>query len=46
MIKHGFKPIYTEWWHFDDTNYSNYPIINISINEYLQIMNNKLRGGE
>ncbi len=46
MIKHGFKPIYTEWWHFDDTNYSNYPIINISINEYLQIMNNKVRGGE
>lgn len=46
MIKHGFKPIYTEWWHFDDANYSNYPIINISINEYLQIINTKMKGGE
>lgn len=46
MIKHGFKPIYTEWWHFDDTNHSNYPIINISINEYLQIINTKMKGGE
>ena len=35
MIKHGFKPIYTEWWHFDDINHSNYPIINISLNEYI-----------
>lgn len=20
MVKHGFKPLATEWWHFDDTN--------------------------
>lgn len=46
MIKHGFKPIYTEWWHFDDINYLSYPIINISLNEYIQIINNKTKGGE
>lgn len=44
MIKHGFKPIYTEWWHFDDINYLNYPIINISLNEYIQIINKNERG--
>lgn len=40
MMKHGFKPIYTEWWHFDDLNHSNYPIINISLDEYIKIINN------
>ncbi len=38
MLKHGFKSIYTEWWHFDDVNNFNYPIINIGLNEYLQII--------
>ena len=42
MTKHGFSPIYTEWWHFDDTNYLNYPIINISHGEYLKIVNDKI----
>lgn len=46
MIKHGFKPIYTEWWHFDDSNYLNYPVINISLNEYVQTINDKMKGGE
>lgn len=41
MIKHGFKPIYTEWWHFDDINRFNYPVINIGLNEYVHIINNK-----
>lgn len=46
MIKHGFKPIYTEWWHFDDINNFSYPIINISHNEYVQIINKKMKGGD
>jgi zinc D-Ala-D-Ala dipeptidase len=27
MLKHGFKSIYTEWWHFDDVEYEKYDII-------------------
>ena len=46
MIKHGFKPIYTEWWHFDDINHFNYPVMNIGLNEYVQIINNNTKGGK
>lgn len=42
MIKHGFSPIYTEWWHFDDINHLNYPLLNISHGEYLKIINNNI----
>ena len=45
MIKYGFKPIYTEWWHFDDSEYSNYSIIDISLSELLEnIYKNNERG--
>ena len=30
MIKHGFKPIETEWWHFDDSEADTYPLIDIN----------------
>ncbi|GKX68059.1 M15 family metallopeptidase [Inconstantimicrobium mannanitabidum] len=33
MIKHGFKPIETEWWHFDDSEADKYPILNIPLDE-------------
>ncbi len=46
MIKHGFKPINTEWWHFDDVNYLNYPIINMPLSEYAKTIQNKMEGGE
>ena len=29
MIKHGFKTIDTEWWHFDDSNADIYPLIDL-----------------
>lgn len=46
MMKHGFKPIYTEWWHFDDINHSNYPIINLSLDEYIKFINTQMKGGD
>jgi D-alanyl-D-alanine dipeptidase len=27
MIKHGFTPVSTEWWHFDDVDWETYPLI-------------------
>lgn len=33
MLSHGFKSIETEWWHFDDSNSDNYPILNIQLDE-------------
>ncbi len=35
MIKHGFKRISNEWWHFEDTDAKNYPILNLSFEEFL-----------
>ena len=27
MIKNGFLPIHTEWWHFNDSDYSRYDVL-------------------
>jgi len=27
MVKHGFIPLPTEWWHFDDINWENYDLL-------------------
>ncbi|GBF34851.1 D-alanyl-D-alanine dipeptidase [Desulfocucumis palustris] len=29
MLKHGFKRISTEWWHFEDTDAMKYPLLDI-----------------
>jgi D-alanyl-D-alanine dipeptidase len=34
MVKHGFRRINNEWWHFEDTNAKNYPIRDISFEEF------------
>jgi len=34
MVKHGFRRINNEWWHFEDTNAKNYPILDISFEEF------------
>jgi len=31
MESHGFITIDTEWWHFDDSNYSKYEIIDVKL---------------
>lgn len=29
MTKHGFVGMPTEWWHFDDSNWQNYPVLDL-----------------
>ena len=31
MIRQGFMPFPTEWWHFDDPEWASYPVIDIPI---------------
>ena len=31
MVKHGFIPLPTEWWHFSDRNWQKYPVLDIPI---------------
>lgn len=33
MVKHGFKTIETEWWHFDDSNADSYPLLDIQFSD-------------
>ncbi|MBA4148939.1 MAG: D-alanyl-D-alanine dipeptidase [Verrucomicrobia bacterium] len=33
MEKHGFKNITTEWWHFDDTDWQKYNLMDVSFEE-------------
>lgn len=35
MMKHGFNPIETEWWHFDDSNADNYPLLDVTFEDLL-----------
>ncbi|MBB6631942.1 M15 family metallopeptidase [Clostridium algidicarnis] len=39
MVKNGFSPIETEWWHFDDINADNYPIQNYPLSKFLVNVN-------
>lgn len=34
MTASGFKQLSTEWWHFDDTDYKNYKIQDVSLDKY------------
>ncbi len=33
MEKHGFKGLFTEWWHFDDVNSKRYELLDIDSSE-------------
>ena len=33
MQKHGFVGLETEWWHFDDVDWKNYPISDVNLGE-------------
>lgn len=35
MVKCGFRPIQSEWWHFDDEDTHKYPIIDVDLKEFL-----------
>jgi D-alanyl-D-alanine dipeptidase len=30
MVRHGFVPLPTEWWHFDDAEFKSYPLSDVS----------------
>lgn len=34
MVKHGFRRISHEWWHFDDADFRKYPILDIPFEEF------------
>lgn len=34
MVSSGFKTISTEWWHFEDTQWSNYKIQDVSLGKF------------
>jgi D-alanyl-D-alanine dipeptidase len=36
MVKYGFKRISNEWWHFEDTNAKDYPLLDIPFEEFVQ----------
>lgn len=36
MKKYGFTTIDSEWWHYDDSDYKNYPIVDIKLDEFLK----------
>lgn len=36
MEKHGFRRIESEWWHFDDTDSTDYPILDV---DFLELYN-------
>lgn len=41
MEKYGFKPIKSEWWHYDLNNYIDYPVVDFSFEEIDKINNQK-----
>lgn len=34
MVKHGFKRIRSEWWHFDDADAKKYPVLDIPFSSF------------
>ena len=36
MVKHGFRRISNEWWHFDDIDYAQYPLLNVPFEDFLK----------
>ena len=35
MAKHGFSPYEHEWWHFDDPDYKNFPLVDVKLEQFL-----------
>ena len=34
MVRNGFTPIHSEWWHFNDTDYKSYPFLDLTLEEW------------
>ena len=39
MVKYGFTPIKSEWWHYDLKNYIDYPVVDYSFEEIDELNN-------
>lgn len=35
MVSCGFTRLDSEWWHFDDTEYSKYPVLDVGLEEFI-----------
>ena len=35
MVKHGFTPLSTEWWHFDTTSWAQFPVLDVPLEAIL-----------
>jgi zinc D-Ala-D-Ala dipeptidase len=35
MVKHGFRPIQSEWWHFNDADFKQYDFLAITLEEWV-----------
>lgn len=35
MMKHGFEPYEHEWWHFDDSDWKDYPLVEVGLERFL-----------
>lgn len=35
MVSSGFQRMESEWWHFDDTEYSKYPVLDVGLEEFI-----------
>lgn len=33
MVRHGFAPMPSEWWHFDDTNWQAYAVLDVPFDQ-------------
>lgn len=33
MVKHGFRPIASEWWHFEDEEAGDFPMVDVELEE-------------
>ena len=36
MEKHGFIPLEHEWWHFDDKDWQDFPLVDVRLEEFLE----------
>ncbi len=41
MEKHGFKPISSEWWHYDLVHWKKYPVMDLSFDEIDRLLKQK-----
>lgn len=36
MTRHGFEPLASEWWHFDDRGWQKFELMNLPLEELME----------